>query len=148
MTPTSSMTPKLPMCWCVFALLAAGCGPDQQVAPVSGVITLDGVPLEGARINTQPLAQADDTSPGVGSFGVTDADGRYSLELVTPPTPGAVVGEHVVRIKKQQLRYVEGREDAPIAQRSVLPAEAIDGSLRLTVPPAGLDDGDFDLRSK
>lgn len=130
-----------------ITLIAAGCGPKQPVAPVSGVVTLDGAPLEGARINTQPISQSD-TTPGVGSFGVTDAEGRYTLELVSPAMPGAVIGEHVVRIKKQKLRYLAGREDAPIAERSTLPSEALDGSLRISVPPTGLDSADFDLKSK
>jgi hypothetical protein len=125
-----------------------GCDEGVKIAPVSGRVTLDGVPLEGARINTQPVSQAGEPSVGVGSFAVTDAEGRYHLELVTPPRPGAVIGEHSVLIKLPQTRYVAGREDAPIVGLSVLPPEALDGSICLNVPQGGLDKADFDLRSR
>lgn len=136
------------MHWSLILLLTGvGCGGPANIAPVSGVVTLDGKPVEGARINTQPIRQAESIEAGVGSFAVTDAEGRYSLELVTPSVPGAVVGEHVVKIKKQKTRYMEGREDAPVLERSQLPKAALDGSLRLVVPPDGSDAADFHLNS-
>ncbi|MEQ8847426.1 carboxypeptidase-like regulatory domain-containing protein [Botrimarina sp.] len=131
----------------LLALVAAGCGDSRSVAPVSGVVTLDGAPLAGARVNTQPISPTDAPDAGVGSFAVTDDTGHYELELVSPPRPGAVVGTHVVRIKKLNDRYVAGREDAPLRGPSQLPAEAFDGSLRLTVPAEGTDQADFALES-
>lgn len=125
--------------------LLAGCGGRADVAPVSGTIRLDGQPLAGARINTQPLGEGQQANPGIGSFAVTDDTGRYSLELASPPQPGAVVGTHRVRITKKQAVYREGRADAPVYQSAPLPREASNGSLRLEVPPEGLDAADFDL---
>lgn len=125
-----------------------GCGDELKIAPVSGRVTLDGAPLEGARINTQPRSQTGEPTVGVGSFAVTDVQGRYNLELVSPPRVGAVIGEHSVLIKMPQTRYVAGREDAPVVGISVLPPEALDGSLRLSVPEEGLQTADFDLRSR
>jgi len=122
-----------------------GCGGDESVVPVSGTIRLDGEPLAGARINTQPIGSRDGGNPGIGSFAVTGDDGHYELELTQPAQPGAVVGTHRVRIKKQKAVYSEGRDDAPTYQATPLPRAASDGSLRLVVPPGGRDDADFDL---
>jgi hypothetical protein len=127
---------------------AIGCGPGgPAVAPVSGVITLDGKPLAGARINTQPIAKGNATDIGVGSFAVTDDAGRYALELVDPARPGAIVGSHVVRIRHSVAQYRAGREDAPTYQGADLPRSASDGSLTLDVPKQGRADANFDLQS-
>lgn len=126
-----------------------GCGSsDYQIVPVSGTITLDGKPLEGALINTQPMGIDNNPNPGPGSFAKTDAEGKFQLELVYPATPGAVVGTHRVRISKLTVKYVAGKEDAPIAIRNPLPRKASDGSIQLTVPSDGVEDAHFDLVTK
>ena len=43
----------LPM---LILLALAGCGERPSIAPAAGVITLDGKPLAGATITTQPIA--------------------------------------------------------------------------------------------
>lgn len=133
-----------------WGLLAAlvGCGGGPEIAAVSGVITLDGEPLEGAHINTQPRATKGSTGVGIGSFGVTDSEGRYTLELTQPPKPGAVVGTHTVRIKSRKVKYLPGQEDRAIYQASRLPGSATDGSLTLTVPSGGTDEADFAFESE
>ncbi|MEO0529289.1 MAG: carboxypeptidase-like regulatory domain-containing protein [Planctomycetota bacterium] len=128
--------------------LFTGCGGDASVAPVEGTIRLNGQPLAGARINTQPIGSDNDANPGVGSFATTDDDGHYELELVQPARPGAIVGTHRVRIKQQKVVYREDRPDAPTLLRSPLPRSASNGSLRLEVPPAGIENADFDLVSE
>src|SRR5687767_14997283 len=79
-------------------LLIAGCGEKPSVAPVSGIVTLNGAPLVGASITTQPIAAADSLNAGSGSFGTTDAEGRFELDLVKPAVKGAIIGEHRVMI--------------------------------------------------
>ncbi len=79
----------------VAATLAAlaGCGGDQfPVVPVTGTITLNGAPLEGALVEFQPLDMQ-----GSPSYGATDAAGKYEL-VFSQSRKGAWVGEHVVRI--------------------------------------------------
>ena len=62
----------------------SGCGSsDLELAEVSGVVTLDGQPVAGAVVNTQPIPASAVPSPGPGSFGRTDEQGRFTLELVS-----------------------------------------------------------------
>ncbi|RIK73734.1 MAG: hypothetical protein DCC67_17540 [Planctomycetota bacterium] len=147
-----------PSAWRVCLLLTSlaigvGCGGDAAVAPVAGTLTLDGQPLAGATITTQPIA-TDTDNPGSGSFATTDDQGRFVLELVKPAQKGAVVGEHRVMISPpdsaaggdQSQRTSEGLEvwtDDPNSAKAAAasarkwPVKFSDGSLRLNVPPAG-----------
>lgn len=109
---------------------------------------MDGRPLEGAMLNTQPISTDRNSNPGPGSFAKTDAEGHFELELVSPAKPGAVVGTHRVRISKLTVKYAPGREDAPVAIRNPLPPNASDGSLHLEVPKEGTDQIRFELVSK
>jgi hypothetical protein len=69
-----------------------GCGGGgPQVAPVTGRVTLDGRPLEHADVTFQPDGARRP------SIGRTDAGGRYELAYKRGE-PGAIVGEHTVRI--------------------------------------------------
>jgi hypothetical protein len=144
-----------------IVVLCAGCGEGLPIAPVSGTITLDGNPLAGATITTQPIAVEGNVA-GSGSFGTTDAEGRYELELVKPAVKGAIVGEHRVMIS-QKSDYKSGtvtaklddgtefKTDDPNAHRAGLaaarkwPSRYTDGSLQLTVPPEGTSTANFDL---
>ncbi len=66
----------------------AGCGGADTggytLAPASGVVTYLGSPLAGARVIAAP-------EKGPGALGVTDAEGKFTLE--TGPNRGAVVGK-------------------------------------------------------
>lgn len=76
-----------------LCLATAGCGRDgPELGRVTGTVTLDGVPLAGARIEFQP--QAEDTSP---SYATTDEEGRYEL-VYGIGQQGAMLGRHAVRI--------------------------------------------------
>lgn len=75
-------------------LFLAGCSyqPDDmpKIAPVSGVVTLDGQPLPEAEILFQPAS-------GRASTGMTDENGEYTL-LFNRNTYGAKVDDHDVSI--------------------------------------------------
>jgi hypothetical protein len=69
-----------------------GCGKGgAELAPVSGRVTLDGRPLENARVAFQP----DDAKRP--SYGDTDSEGRYRLAY-RRGEEGALVGNHTVLI--------------------------------------------------
>ena len=85
---------------CLFiatsALILPGCsetGPPLGI--VSGTVTLDGQPLEGAAIVFSPKSQAADAGS---SSGKTGPDGKYSLEFGRS-RKGAYLGEHSVIIE-------------------------------------------------
>lgn len=77
-----------------LALVCWGCG-KSDLASVSGTVTLDGAPLEGAEINFMPVGGG-----GV-SFAETDGEGRYTLTH-SDGSRGAVVGQHRVSINKER----------------------------------------------
>lgn len=81
--------------WFALLALAAGCS-GADVAPVTGRVTLDGKPLANATVLFQPIGQR--RSPGMGSVGRTDADGQFVLRQINPDRPGAVLGEHRIKI--------------------------------------------------
>jgi hypothetical protein len=146
-----------PQVWSVIVacLLGAGCGSDLPVAPVSGTVTLNGQPLVGASITTQPIAVGAEHSPGSGSFATTDGEGRFQLELVQPAVLGAIVGEHRVMITpggkaKSAAPSPSGDAiDDPLGHLQEAnkrwPSRFSDGSLRLMVPPEGTASAKFEL---
>lgn len=79
------------MAFSVACLLLAGCGDaGPEVAPVYGVVTLDGAPLAGADVTFTPES-------GRPSYAVTDDEGEYHLAY-KPGVDGAVLGRHSVQI--------------------------------------------------
>ncbi len=80
-------------------LVAAGCGESQPtgeviaVVPASGILTLNGKPLEYYQVAVFP----ENNRPAIG---VTDAEGKFTLGT-NAPNDGAVVGHHRVAITFQ-----------------------------------------------
>ena len=132
----------------VSLLTLAGCDSHPKVASISGTILLDGKPLVGASVNTQPISTPSNPKPGPGSFGKTDTQGRYSLELVDPPVAGAVLGEHRVTITRVESQGDDEDESAVVSKGAPWPTRYSDGSLRLTVTKEGNDQANFDLHLK
>jgi hypothetical protein len=68
---------------------------------VTGVVTLDGVPLAGAEVQFSPVPvdpRKPDVKGGAASFAFTDAQGAYRLTYLEN-VEGAVVGKHTVQIR-------------------------------------------------
>jgi len=65
----------------LLSLLCGGCGSNGKVAPVSGVVTLNGKPIADVAVTFQPLAAEGQNVVGLSAFGVTGPDGRFSLKL-------------------------------------------------------------------
>jgi hypothetical protein len=142
------MIKKSPLLVCILIVTAQflGCGgTDYALTDVKGRITRSNQPVEGANVTFQPIAAGlDNPNPGPGSFGHTDADGRYSLRTFDlADLEGAVVGRHRVTIRlpsQPVLTDASGEKNAP-----VVPPSFVDGSLIVEVPAAGLDNANFDL---
>jgi len=124
---------RAPLCGCgaMLALAVVGCsGSGQELAPVSGRITLDGKPLAGARIRFQP-----DRTGGSPSYGAADSSGNYELGFKRGQK-GAMIGSHVVSI-------TAGEGVRPLPQRYNLQSE-----LRAEVRPDVQNQFDFKLNSQ
>ena len=79
------------------ALFLIGCRPS-EFQYVEGVITLDGVPVEGASVTFRPREKG-----GMMAAGMSDAGGRYRLNpLRGKEGAGVLAGEYDVSIIKTQ----------------------------------------------
>src|SRR6516225_8257358 len=98
-----------------------GCSSD-NIAPVSGRVTLDGQPAANVRVTFQPLGSAENPNPGPGSYAVTNADGHYALTVVGTNRLGAIVGKHRVSIQSSHGPNQEF-PDAPPTPAKPIPKE-------------------------
>jgi hypothetical protein len=129
--------------------LILGCGSDAKFAPVSGKVTLDGAPLGNAHVAFQPMGKAGSDSPGAGSYGVTDPDGKFTLRSGENDQPGAIVGKHRVEINiKADSSDADPRTRAS-QPKIVLPMKYNRQSeLTFEVPAGGSDKANFDIVTK
>lgn len=142
-------------------LAVAGCGGGPKLAPVSGIVTVDGKPYPNAVVSFQPVAMKNGDNPGRGSVGKTDKDGKFTLKY-EGQEPGAVVGKHVVRIvtdgvfgiEQDASKTVGTGSDDYTPPKSVkadpIPPEWFDPNnpKHYEVPPGGTDKADFPITTK
>jgi hypothetical protein len=70
------------------------------VAPVTGTVTVDGVPFTTGKVMFAPIARGEDRRAGRPALGRLQSDGSFTLSTYEEGD-GAVVGEHwatVIRI--------------------------------------------------
>lgn len=90
----------------LFALAMAGCGDNRPpMAPVKGVVRLDGKPLSFGGVLFQP-------ETGFPAQGAIESDGSFTLSTYEP-NDGAVIGSHRV-----QVTCYEGQDPKRSLQRS------------------------------
>jgi len=99
----------------VAGLTIVGCNRSGlNLAPVSGVVTYQGAPVEKAGVLFMP-----ETGPF--AIGTTDAEGRFTL--MTANREGALVGNHRVAISKNQTisRQIPGERFPRYSMKYFLP---------------------------
>ncbi|QDT66712.1 transthyretin-like family protein [Calycomorphotria hydatis] len=70
---------------------------EYQLAPVEGVLKLDGVPVSGVLIRFYPVSTGGQINVGPKSSATTDEDGRFVMRTMKRnPEVGAVIGNHRV----------------------------------------------------
>jgi hypothetical protein len=132
----------------LFVLLC-GCGSDGKVAPVSGVVTLNGKPIADIAVTFQPLASDGKNVAGPTAFGVTGPDGRYTVKLYGTETKGATVGKNQVRF----CGYAAPTDMTDEALAKAKPKVNIptrywnESKIEFEVPPKGTSSADFQLKS-
>jgi len=125
-----------------------GCGSRDpfQYAPVSGVVTLDGDPLEGARVSLEPQAAESTLNAGFGSYATTDQKGRFTLTTLHGKS-GAVPGPHTVRISTLVNR--PGADGVDLVRAEEVPDRYFQaGALTFIVPPEGTNQANFTLTTE
>jgi hypothetical protein len=68
-----------------------GCDMSPRLYPVTGTVTYQNGPVEGANVQFVP-------TQGISATGVTDASGKFSL--MTAGKPGAAAGDYKVTVSK------------------------------------------------
>ena len=133
-----------------LALLCTGCGgSDYDMAPVTGTVTLDTQPLEGATVTFSPMGTGT-TDAGPSSTGTTDADGKYTLTSAEGFS-GAVVGRHQVRVTTVSDDGGSSESDDIYSgggNAEKLPARYnTETTVEFDVPAGGLDAANIDATS-
>ena len=129
-------------CLLVVLIAAIGCtesGPKLGI--VSGTITMDGEPLEGARVTFAP--RFPEGSPAY-SKDLTDEDGYYEMWYQTD-RKGVMLGEHDVYIQTEQFQQMEDGRNIRIPER-VPPQYNDETELQITVVE-GKQEANFELVS-
>lgn len=86
-----------------LAISTLGCsGSSNPVAPVNGVVTLNGKPVADMVVTFTPVpgktaSVGDENTPGKSATGNTDAEGKFTLSTYER-NDGALVGEHKVTV--------------------------------------------------
>ncbi len=82
--------------WCACF---PGCSAEKfKTAEVTGIVTLEGKPIQGVSLEFEPARTGAEIPPT--AYGSTDAEGRYRLTRVGGKggRPGAVIGMNTVRV--------------------------------------------------
>lgn len=119
----------------LMLIAVCSCAPSDQpeLGQVMGAVTLDGKPLAGVWVGFAP-------TEGRSSMGLTDSNGRYSLNYLNG-TPGAKVGSHSVTITTPQedefggvVKNFKERVPSQYNSKSTLVAEVKSGSNEIDFP--------------
>lgn len=140
-----------------LALLLSGCGgaDGPAIAPAGGIVLLDGKAVAGATVTYQPEGE------GGLSTGVTDAEGKFTLQLANKRS-GAIVGNHKVGIMKveqsggaapvpEEGNVSPAFDESKIKFNWIVPQKLSDpriSGLTATVTEDGENQKTFDLKSK
>jgi hypothetical protein len=111
---------RLAAAGCLLLTVVVGCRQSGPVVEmVEGTVTLDGAPIEGVTVTFKPVGAA-----GLMAFGMTRADGRFTLNATRGGRAGAgtAVGDYAVTFTKTKGGY-----------------EVIDGPTAPEAPPPDIE---------
>lgn len=98
---------------CLAVLMIAGCASEDQGeslgATVSGTVSYNGSPVEGAMVTFRPSGDG-----GQGAFARSDAEGKYELSASAAGTSGVSPGSYIVTVTKNEVNQsAVASEDDP-----------------------------------
>ena len=91
--PNPMADPRVYLILLATCVACVGCSNQPEVAPVRGVVMMDGKPLPGGRIMFEPIASGDNKVIGKSAFGEIESDGTFVL-MTYEEGDGALVGSH------------------------------------------------------
>lgn len=138
--------------YCLLPMLAVvGCGEQSayRLAPVRGMVTLDGEPVANAVVTFQPRSTGQSVA-GPGSTARSDASGKFELRTIRDD-PGAVVGPHNVTIYPNYAK-ANSPGGADSGGRAVIGPDIprkynYESTMTFEVPAEGTDSANFQLNS-
>ncbi|MBL9162451.1 MAG: hypothetical protein JNL18_06965 [Planctomycetaceae bacterium] len=123
-SPLNAFLPR----WFLMLLIPGACigcsKSPHDLAPVRGVVTVDGKPFAAGKVMFAPVAKGESRNAGRAAFGRLQPDGSFTLTSYDADD-GAVVGDHWATL----IRL----EDASLGERpSASPASALPPFSRVT----------------
>jgi hypothetical protein len=142
-----------------FAVLAAavGCSSGGSYATVSGVVTHNGTPVDGAKVTFYSTVESGEERIGPYSA-TTDSSGKYLIAHVGKQ-PGVPPGMYKVTITKLDVRsenvpaegWDEGQIEASGMGKNTLPKDyerLATTKLSVTLEPGKIENKNFDLKGQ
>jgi len=123
------------------AMVGCGGGPKHELVAVSGLVTLDGVPLKDARVTFSPIG----SGVGTASSGRTDSEGRYELSTMDKGLKGTTAGGH--RVTVSTVTMPPGADESTKRPPEIVPLRYRNGSFNITVPAEGTDAADIEIQT-
>lgn len=133
----------------LFSITLAGCNGGVPTAKVEGVVSLDGKPLPEIRVLFQPDNKNADTGV-TGSFGLTDAAGKFVLKLSDSQNEGAVVDFHTVTLSDKLSEDPKDSDAGGLGKttKSRIPVKYTNEPPKFEVKPGKVNQANFELKSK
>ncbi len=103
-----------------------GCGGQDNLATVTGTVTIEGKPFTAGKVMFFPIAPKGETEAGRPAYGHLDNEGNYSLTTHSK-NDGALIADHRVMIfhSKDKSPYNFSRFPIPNGNRTVIKGENI-----------------------
>ena len=120
-----------------LALFLCCCGSSNS-GSVSGTITIDGAPLEGAKVCFYP-------AQGRASIGTTDSQGKYNLAYSRSQNESPI-GEYRVTLSTEKAVEVE-YPDSDYGRGGTVKADVISEARAEALPPEYVEKGTTQLRA-
>ena len=127
----------------------AGCNRGVPTASVEGVVTLDGKPLQDIRVLFQPDNKSGEAGV-TGSFGLTDAAGKFVLKLSDSQNEGAVVDFHKVTLADKLSEDPKDSDAGGFGKttKSRIPVQYTTEPPKFEVKSGKVNQANFELKSK
>jgi hypothetical protein len=131
-----------------LTLSLGGCGGNEKLAPVSGVVKFNGKPVADIEVIFQPVTESV-TTPGPAAFGVTGPDGRYTAKVVGEDKSGATIGKNQVLFAGRAPAEDFSEDGKKRGKPAVaIPARySTESKIMFDVPAKGTNNADFELTS-